>query len=54
MDKLSDEEILKDYFTKSVFKINFNKMSNSLCLIFYLQNNLDFKEFWESIKFLED
>ena len=49
MDELEDEELTKDYFEKVIFTIQYNKLSNSVCIPMYLKGKEDFVEFWQGL-----
>ena len=50
---LKDSEILDDFFKKSVFKIKYDKLSNSVSFVFFLEGKEDFEEFWDAVEDLE-
>ena len=52
-EKMKDFEILEDFFQKSVFSIKFDKLSNSVSFVFFLEGCEDFREFWKAIEDLE-
>ena len=42
MISIDDTSLAKEYFEKTIFKIEYSKLSNSICIPFFFQNKENF------------